>query len=85
MDKIYTGKHHVTPEFTPYKATGHERGKVIGSRRAHRDYLRKHNYEEIGNDPSMAPPPDDPDRDAARSREAQEAFRDLGIAGPHFD
>lgn len=79
------GRRHITPDFEPYHAVGKERGKLIKTRAQHRDYLKKHNYEEVGNDASMAPPKDDPDRDAARAREAREAFRDMGIAAPHLD
>lgn len=79
------GRRHITPDFTPYRAVGKERGKLIKTRAQHRDYLKKHDYEEVGNDASMLPPPDDPDRDARRLKEAREAFRDLGIAAPHLE
>lgn len=52
--QIITGS-HLTPTFTPYRVVGKERGKVIRTRAQHRDYLKKHGYDEVGNDKSMAP------------------------------
>lgn len=52
--KIVTAS-YLTPQFTPYRAVGKERGKMIRSRGEHRDYLKRHGYEEVGNDKSMAP------------------------------
>lgn len=52
--QIITGS-YLTPVFAPYRAVGKERGKVIRTRSQHRDYLKKHGYEEVGNDKSMAP------------------------------
>lgn len=46
--------------FTPYQAVAFdEDGKrpFIRSSREHRDFLRRNNFEEIGNDSSMAPKP----------------------------
>ena len=69
--------YHVAPMFTAYRAVGAERGRLIRSRGEHRDYLKQHGYQEVGNDPSYAPPPLDPDRDAARERETREAMSDM--------
>ena len=69
--------YHVAPLFNAYRVAGAERGKVIRSRGEHRDYLKKHGYVEVGNDPSYAPPPFDPDREAERKRETKEALEQL--------
>lgn len=74
--------YHVAPMFTAYRATGKERGKVIRSRAEHRDYLNKHDYIEVGNDKSLAPPPHDPDRDAARAKEVAASMSDMQYAPP---
>jgi hypothetical protein len=63
--------------FTEYKAVGHERGRRIKNRQEHKDYLKRWNYDEVGDDASMAPPPDDPDRDAQQARETAEAMEQL--------
>lgn len=45
----------VAPLFESYRAMG--RGQPwIRTKTEHKDYLRQNNYEEVGNDPSMAPP-----------------------------
>jgi hypothetical protein len=50
-----TGNYSVWGAFQEYQAIG--RGKpIIKTRQQHRDYLRQNNYEEVGNDSSMAPP-----------------------------
>jgi putative FmdB family regulatory protein len=69
--------YHVAPMFNAYRAVGHERGRVIKNRDEHRDYLKRYGYEEVGNDPSYAPPPHDPDRDAAAAREMRESLGDM--------
>lgn len=66
----------VAPLFTPYKAVAGDR-RYVNTRQEHRDFLRQHNFIEVGNDPSMAPPPDDPDRDAHRMKEQNEALHAL--------
>lgn len=50
-----TGNYSVWGAFQEYRAVG--RGKpLIKTRQQHKDYLRQNNYEEVGNDSSMAPP-----------------------------
>lgn len=45
----------VAPLFESYRAVG--RGRPwIRTKQEHRDYLRQNNYEEVGNDSSVAPP-----------------------------
>lgn len=72
-----TGSHHIMPVFSAYRTVGAERGRIIHSRQEHQDYLRQHGYEEVGNDSSMAPPPDNPDEDARRDREVRESLDQL--------
>lgn len=50
-----TGRHSVWGAFQEYRAVGKGR-PVIKTRQQHRDYLREHGYEEVGNDASVAPP-----------------------------
>lgn len=68
---------HVAPLFSAYKAVGAERGKVIRSRDEHRNYLKQHGYEEVGNDPSYAPPKIDPEQQAERAKEMRESLGDM--------
>lgn len=43
--------HHLTPEFAPYRAvTGDKAGEMITSRREHREFLRRNNLQEVGNE-----------------------------------
>lgn len=43
--------HHVIPDIEPYVAIAGDRaGKVIRSRKEHREFLRRNNFEEIGNE-----------------------------------
>ena len=51
-----TARYHIQPAFTPYRAIGGDR-RAIHTRAEHRDFLKEFNYEEVGNDASMAPPP----------------------------
>jgi hypothetical protein len=80
----FTPSVHIVPNFQPYRVVGEERGLVINSRQEHRDYLRRHGYAEVGNDPSFAPPPHDPDRIAEKQRETKEALEQLKYA-PSID
>ena len=41
---------HILPDIQPYQAAGPEYGKWITSRSQHREYLRKHNLIEVGNE-----------------------------------
>jgi hypothetical protein len=66
----------IRPVFTPYRAVAGDR-RYIKSESAHRDFLKEFGLIEIGNDSSMAPPPDDQDREAARQKESKEALADL--------
>jgi len=43
---------YVMPDIKPYQAVGPEYGKMITSRSRHREYLRKHNLTEVGNEKS---------------------------------
>lgn len=50
-----TGSHSVWKGFEPYQAMGREKA-FIRTRAEHKAYLARNNYEEVGNDNSMAPP-----------------------------
>lgn len=55
LTRELSGNHYVWDSFKPYQAVG--RGKpFIKTRAEHKAYLARNGYEEIGNDPSMAPP-----------------------------
>jgi len=41
---------HVMDDIKPYHVVGPEYGKLIGSRSQHREYLRKHDLIEVGNE-----------------------------------
>lgn len=41
---------YIIDDIEPYKAAGPEYGKMISSRSQHREYLRKHNLIEVGNE-----------------------------------
>jgi hypothetical protein len=41
---------HVMGDIEPYHARGPEYGKLISSRSQHREYLRRHNLIEVGNE-----------------------------------
>lgn len=41
---------HIMEDIKPYRAVGPEYGKLITSRSQHREYLRKHNLIEVGNE-----------------------------------
>lgn len=41
---------NVISDIEPYRVVGPEYGKVISSRSKHREYLRKHNLVEVGNE-----------------------------------
>lgn len=55
MQLEITGTHYIQGSFTPYQAIGRGR-PVIKTRAEHQAYLRRNGYEEVGNDPSFAPP-----------------------------
>jgi hypothetical protein len=40
--------HHVMPDIKDYQVVGPEYGKVITSRSKHREYLKRHNLIEVG-------------------------------------
>jgi hypothetical protein len=43
--------HHIMPDMQPYKAVaGDMAGKYITSRSQHREFLRRNNFQEIGNE-----------------------------------
>lgn len=41
---------HIMGDIKPYQVVGPEFGKMITSRSQHREYLRKHNLLEVGNE-----------------------------------
>ena len=41
---------HIMGDIQPYQAVGPEYGKWITSRSQHREYLRRHNLTEVGNE-----------------------------------
>ncbi len=46
-----TKTHHVIPDIEPYVAVaGDMAGKVVRSRKEHREFLRRNNFVEIGNE-----------------------------------
>ena len=46
-----TKTHHVIPDIEPYVAVaGDMAGKLVRSRKEHREFLRRNNFEEIGNE-----------------------------------
>lgn len=55
MPQVIQGSHYVWGAFQEYRAIGRGR-PLIKTRQQHKDYLRINGYEEVGNDPSMAPP-----------------------------
>ena len=64
----------ITPDVAPYRSM--ITGEVIGGRAQHREHLRRHGCEEVGNDkPDMTPKQYTPDREAIRDavREAKRA------------
>lgn len=85
-----TGTHYVWNGFAPYRAVGRGR-PFIKTRAEHLAYLRRNNYEEVGNDSSMAPP----DRQASeaewaqsqapKNREMQESCAELERISRHLE
>jgi hypothetical protein len=49
---------YVIDDIKPYQVIGPEYGKVIGSRSQHREYLRKHDLIEVGNEKKYFLPDD---------------------------
>jgi len=41
---------HFMDDLKPYRVVGPEYGKLITGRSQHREYLRKHNLDEVGNE-----------------------------------
>lgn len=50
----YIGLHHIMPEIEPYQSQ--ITGEMITSRAKHQEHLRRHGYQEIGNDKSLHKP-----------------------------
>jgi hypothetical protein len=54
MKQVLTGKVHIIKDISPYRAVAIDKDTgnvpVITSRSAHRDFLRRNGYEEIGNE-----------------------------------
>lgn len=67
-ERVFTAP-HVIGVFEPYRSMGPER-QWIHTRQEHKDFLRRYGYEEVGNDPSMAPP-DISDAEFEHNREQQ--------------
>lgn len=43
---------YVTPDIAPYRAVaGDKMGQMIGSRREHREFLKRNRFVEVGNEP----------------------------------
>lgn len=40
----------ISPDIEPYQVVGPEHGKWVTSRKQHREYLKKHNLLEVGNE-----------------------------------
>ncbi|MGC3959564.1 MAG: hypothetical protein QM813_16940 [Verrucomicrobiota bacterium] len=76
MIRQISSSYHISPMFTGYRAIGGDR-RYIATRSEHNDFLREFNYAEVGNDASYAPPPDDPEADAAKQREVTESLEQL--------
>lgn len=55
MSLTITASYHIQPGFEPYRAIGGDK-RIIRNRSEHRDFLKRFNKIEIGNDASMAPP-----------------------------
>jgi putative FmdB family regulatory protein len=73
---IISASYHIMPLFKEYRAIGGDR-RYIRTRQEHKDFLRQFNYDEVGNDKSYAPPPDDPVADAAKKAEVAASFEQL--------
>ena len=57
----------VMPEISPYKSQ--ITGEVIDSRAKHREHLKRHGYEEVGNDSSLFKPRKIPDVSPQKRKE----------------
>ena len=57
----------VMPEISPYKSQ--ITGEVIDSRSKHREHLKRHGYEEVGNDSSLFKPRKIPDVSPQKRKE----------------
>lgn len=55
MGLTITANYHIQPGFEPYRAIGGDK-RIIRTRAEHRDFLKRFNKVEVGNDASMAPP-----------------------------
>lgn len=55
MSLTITARYHIQPGFESYRAVGGDK-RIIRNRAEHRDFLKRFNKVEIGNDASMAPP-----------------------------
>lgn len=78
----------VAPLFESYRAIG--RGRPwIRTKAEHKAYLRENNYEEVGNDSSMAPPPicdrEFAHQQAEKLKEIEQSFQELGAVEKHLE
>lgn len=55
MGLTITASYHIQPTFEPYRAVGTD-GRIVSTRKAHRDMLKEFGKVEVGNDSSVAPP-----------------------------
>lgn len=73
--RVFTAP-HVIGVFEPYRSMGPDR-QWIHTRQEHKDFLRRYGYEEVGNDPSMAPPDiSDAEFEYNRDQQLKELARD---------
>lgn len=79
MSLIITAAYHIQPGFEPYRAVGGDK-RIIRNRAEHRDFLKRFNKVEIGNDASMAPPKAEPGefehQQALKKREIEASFHE---------
>lgn len=74
-----TASYSVWGAFQEYRAIGRGR-PLIKTRQQHKDYLRQNNYEEVGNDKSMAAPDmhaSEAEWNQSKERERREIERDF--------
>lgn len=77
MALTITASYHIQPGFEPYRAVGTD-GRIVKTRKAHRDMLKEFGKVEVGNDSSCAPPKMEPGEfefhQAAKKREIVASF-----------
>ena len=77
MALTITASYHIQPGFEPYRAVGID-GRIVSTRKQHRDMLKEFGKVEVGNDSSVAPPKMEPGEfehlQAAKKREIVASF-----------